>query len=122
MLAKLAWSVALGGASLALGASPALAAATGPGGTNSTAAPCAARAQAVLTRLDKMDHRITTVLGRLETAEQKAQSNGRTKLAERIGDRITRVEDRQRKVEARVARIEQRCPGLQATSGQATSS
>jgi hypothetical protein len=119
MLAKLALSVLFGGASVAVGAAPALAAAPGSAGPNGTAAHCGKGAQAVLTRLEKLESHIATVLPNLQAAEQKAQSAGHTKLAERLADRINRVEDRQTKVQKRVARIEQRCPGLQANGSTA---
>jgi hypothetical protein len=121
MLAKLALSVLIGGGALAMGATPALAAAPGASAPSSTAAHCGAGAQRVLTHLQRVDSRISTVVGKLQAAEQQAKTSGHPRRAERLADRITRLQDRQTKVEARIARIDQRCPGL-STNGASSSS
>lgn len=121
MLAKLAFSVLIGGGSLAVGAAPALAAVPGSAAPSNHGAHCGKWAETVLAHLQDVDGRISTALPKLEAAEQKAQSAGHAKMAARIGHRITRLEDWQNKVNSRLAKIEQRCPGLSTTNGSATS-
>lgn len=120
MLAKLALSVLMGGASLALGAAPALAAAPGSSVPSGSAAHCGKWTGKTLDRLENLDTRLSTALPKLQAAEQKAQSTGHPKVAARLTHRIEQLTDRQAKVSSRIAKIEQRCPGLSGSNGSAT--
>lgn len=122
MKSKIAGAVLVSGA-LAFGVAGAASASTPTGSTGtSTGTGLCTRAPHVLARLQRVDNRITTVLPKLQAAEQKATAAGHPKRAQRIERLITRLHKRQGKVTTRTARVEQRCPGATpASSGASTS-
>ncbi len=83
-----------------------------------------ARATKVLTRIEKIDSRITAGLPKLKAAEEKATTAGRMARAARLEKRITRLEAPQ--LQARLtkasAAIEAKChvPAPATASGTAT--
>ena len=62
-------------------------------------------------RIDKVEGKITTRLGKLDKAEQWATQNNHPKLAKRIEARIARLDSLQSKAQALANKIEARCPG-----------
>ena len=97
--------------------------------TTTTPAPRAAatfncaRADRVLTRIQKGEARITAGLPKLTAAEAKANAAGRTKLAAGLQKRITRLESSQftARLDRLSAAIEAKCPSS-APSSASTSS
>ncbi len=97
--------------------------------TTTTPAPRAAatfncaRADRVLTRIQKGEARITAGLPKLTAAEAKANAAGRTKLAAGLQKRITRLESSQftARLDRLSAAIEAKCPSS-APSSPSTSS
>lgn|SRR5487761_1697598 len=121
MIGKFVTAAALSVGLVAGTAGTAFAATSGPGTSGSTPTAKCAKAAKVLTRLDKVEGHITTVLPKWEAAEQKATQNGHPKLAARIEKRIKRLERLQSQGNARIQKIEQRCPGLSSgASGSAS--
>lgn len=120
MIRKVAGAVVVSSA-LAVGAGGAAFASTPGASTPAGPTPGAglhscALAPKVVAWLQHVDSRITTVLPKLESAEQKAAENGHTKVADRLGTRIKKLENRQQRVTARIARIEKRCPDAAGTA------
>ncbi len=77
-----------------------------------------ANATKALTRIQKIEARINAGLPKLTAAEQKASSNGHTKLAARLQKRITRYESTTFKqhLDTRMQKIETTC-NVSAPSG-----
>ncbi|HEY6624285.1 MAG TPA: hypothetical protein VIX85_10665 [Acidimicrobiales bacterium] len=77
-----------------------------------------ANATKALTRIQKIEGRIDAGLPKLTAAQQKASSNGHTKLAARLQKRITRYETAtfKQRLQTRMQKIETKC-NVSAPSG-----
>jgi hypothetical protein len=77
-----------------------------------------ANATKALTRIQKIEGRIDAGLPKLTAAQQKASSNGHTKLAARLQKRITRYESAtfKQRLQTRAQKIETKC-NVSAPSG-----
>jgi hypothetical protein len=90
--------------------------------TASTPAPAkqfkCANATKALTRIQKVEGRISAGLPKLTAAQQKASSNGNTKRADRLQKRITRLESAtfKQRLQTRSQKIEAKC-NVSAPSG-----
>ena len=80
---------------------------TGPAITPSTTV-CSLLPQ-MQARAQKVESKINAVLPKAEAGEAKAKAAGHTKLADRIANRITKVQDRETKVNARLAKLSTEC-------------
>jgi len=82
-----------------------------------------ARADQVLTRIDKAEARINAGLPKLTAAQKKAAAAGHTKRAAAIEKRITRLESStvMGRLTAAATKIEKACPGSAPTTGSNTS-
>jgi hypothetical protein len=122
MLKKLAVGAVVVG-SLTLGTAG-MASASTPTSSPSSSTPAAAstfncaNATKALTRIQKVEGRISAGLPKLTAAQQKAASNGKTKRADRLQKRITRLESPQfkQRLQTRSQRIEAKC-NVSAPSG-----
>jgi hypothetical protein len=122
MLKKLAVGAVVAG-SLTLGIAGTAFAST-PTSSPSTAAPAAAtqfncaNATKALTRIQKVEGRISAGLPKLTAAQQKASSAGHTKRADRLQKRITRLESAtfKQRLQTRSQKIESTC-NVSAPSG-----
>jgi hypothetical protein len=119
MFRKLIAGTAMAGA-LALGvagtAGAASTTATGSAGTGATAATLCARLPNVESRIHTYEGKVAASLPKAEAREAKAKAAGRTKLADAIAKRITRVQNRESKLNARLAKAEAKC-GTSGSSG-----
>lgn len=107
--------------SLTLGVSGVAFASTPTSSSSSTAAASqfnCANATKALTRIQKIEGRIDAGLPKLTAAQQKASSNGHTKLAARLQKRITRYESAtfKQRLQMRAQKIETTC-NVSAPSG-----
>ncbi len=66
--------------------------------------------------MQKVEGKLAADLPKVQAAEAKAKAAGHTKLADRIGKRITRIQDRETKVNARLAKLSSEC-GSGGTTG-----
>lgn len=122
MLKKLAVGAVVAG-SLTLGMAGAASAST-PTSSPSTSPPAAtkqfncANATKALTRIQKVEGRISAGLPKLTAAQQKAAAAGHTKRADRLQKRITRLESARfkQRLQNRSQKIESRC-NVSAPSG-----
>jgi hypothetical protein len=67
-------------------------------------------------RVQKLESKLAAGLTKAQAAEAKAKAAGHTKLADRIGNRITKVQDRETKVNARLSKLSSEC-GSGGTAG-----
>ena len=111
MSRRLAAVVATSALSLGLLAGPAMAATSTPDSSRS-----GARLEKVCAHLDELkthwqqaQQRYDEAHGRLVAAQEKAADSGHTKLAERIGKRIAKLEERASKATARHDKIVAAC-------------
>jgi hypothetical protein len=105
-------AMALGSVGVAVAAP---ASGSGGGATSTPKAPghpTCANAPKALARIEKVEAKITTRLGKLDTAEQRATQNNHPKLAKRIQTRIDRLDTLQSKAQTRANKIDARCPGV----------
>ncbi|HEX4219376.1 MAG TPA: hypothetical protein VHZ02_13445 [Acidimicrobiales bacterium] len=121
MLKKLAVGALVAG-SLALGTAGTALAST-PSSSPSASTPAAsqfncANATKALTRIQKIEGRISAGLPKLTSAQQKAASAGHTKRADSLQKRITRLESVafKQRLQARSQKIESTC-NVSAPSG-----
>ena len=122
MLQKLAVGALVAG-SLALGTAG-MASASTPTNSPSASTPAAANqfncanATKALTRIQKIEGRISAGLPNLTAAEQKASANGNTNRAARLQKRITRYESAafKQRLQTRMQKIETTC-NVSAPSG-----
>jgi hypothetical protein len=63
----------------------------------------------VQARVQKLESKLSADLPKAQAAEAKAKAAGHTKLADRIGTRITKVQNRETKVNARLAKLSSEC-------------
>ena len=119
MLRKIIAGTAVAGA-LTLGLAGMAGASTPTGSTGNTGANGAA----VCARLPKIEARVQKVEARfndtripkLQDKENAAKAAGDTTLADRIANRITKIQDREAKVNARLQKVEAKC----STAGTST--
>jgi hypothetical protein len=122
MLKQLAVGAMVAG-SLTLGTAG-MASASTPTSSPSTTTPAAAtqfncaNATKALTRIQKVEGRISAGLPNLTAAQQKAATNGNTKRADRLQKRITRLESAsfKQRLQTRSQKIEATC-NVSAPSG-----
>jgi hypothetical protein len=121
MFTKFAVGALVGGSLTLLTAG--MAVAPTPAGASTPSTPAAtqfnwANAQKALTRVQKVEGRIDLGLPKLTAAQQRASSNGHTKLAARLQKRITRFESAsfKQRLQTRSQKIEMQC-NLSAPSG-----
>jgi len=62
-----------------------------------------------------------TLIPKLQTAETNAKNAGHTVLADRIADRITRIQNRETRVNDRLQKVEARCSSLPSTGTSSSS-
>ena len=118
MLQRIIAGMAVVGA-LTLGLAGAAGAATGSSGStgnSGTNAPAITSSTTVCSLLPKIEARVQKVESKLaadlpkaQAAEAKAKAAGHTKLADRIGNRITKIQDRETKANARLAKLSSEC-------------
>jgi hypothetical protein len=121
MLKKLAVGALVAG-SLTLGTAG-IASASTPTSSPSSSTPAAstfncANATKALTRIQKIEGRINAGLPKLTAAQQKAAAAGKTKRADHLQKRITRLESAQfkQRLQTRSQKIEAKC-NVSAPSG-----
>jgi outer membrane murein-binding lipoprotein Lpp len=111
MIRKLIAVAAVSG-SLALGVAGGARGNTHPTPTAPPAATHAARcvkAEKVATRIQTLETKAAAWVPKAQARQAKATAAGHTKLAARIGDRITRVQKREAKGTALLAKIAAKC-------------
>ena len=123
MFRKIIAGTAVAGA-LTLGLAGAAGAAGSTGSTGSTGAGpaispsttvCSLLPQ-VQARVQKLESKLAADLTKAQAAEAKAKAAGHTKLADRIGNRVTKIQDRETKVNARLSTLSSEC-GSSGTAG-----
>jgi hypothetical protein len=67
-------------------------------------------------RVQKVESKLAADLPKAQAAEAKAKAAGHTKLGDRIGNRITKIQDRETKANARLAKLSSEC-GSGGTAG-----
>jgi delta 1-pyrroline-5-carboxylate dehydrogenase len=60
-------------------------------------------------RIQKVEAALAARLPKAEAREAKLKSEGKTAAADRLANRITRIQNRESKVNARLAKIEAKC-------------
>ena len=103
------------------GAAGAATGTTGSTGNTGTNAPAITSSTTVCSLLPKIEARVQKVESKLAADLPKAQAAeakaaGHTKLADRIGNRITKIQDRETKANARLAKLSSEC-GSGGTAG-----
>ena len=105
------------------GAAGAATGTTGSSGNTGANAPAITSSTTVCSLLPNIEARVHKVEGKLaadlpkaQAAEAKAKAAGHTKLADRIGNRITKIQDRETKANARLAKLSSEC-GSGGTAG-----
>jgi hypothetical protein len=105
------------------GAAGAATGTTGSTGNTGTNAPAITSSTTVCSLLPKIEARVQKVESKLaadlpkaQAAEAKAKAAGHTKLGDRIGNRITKIQDRETKANARLAKLSSEC-GSGGTAG-----
>lgn len=107
MLRKIIAGTAAAGA-LTFGVVGIAGASTPPSGATSTAAKCA-KLPAVQARVQKFESKLGALLPKAEAREAKLKSEGNTKRADAIANRITKIQNRESKVNARLAKAQAAC-------------
>jgi hypothetical protein len=87
----------------------AFAATTGASATTGHHHHCA-RAPKALTKINKAEGTIAARITKLQTAEQKLTTAGRTKAAAKVESRITKLQKADTKAGALATKIEAKCP------------
>jgi len=104
----------------AAGAATGTTGSTGNTGTNAPAITSSTTVGSLLpkveARVQKVESKLAADLPKAQAAEAKAKAAGHTKLADRIGNRITKIQDRETKANARLAKLSSEC-GSGGTAG-----
>ena len=79
------------------------------GSTGADTATLCAKLPAIQARVQKVEGKVTAWVPKAQAREAKANAAGRTKLADAIANRITRVQNRDTKVNARLAKAQAAC-------------
>jgi hypothetical protein len=108
-------ALALGTGGMAFAATP-----SGSGATPATHRVTCARAPKALTRITKVEKVISRRLPKLQAAEQKATTAGKTHFAARIEARIHRMQKVDTKIEALATKIQARCPSAASGTNSST--
>jgi hypothetical protein len=113
MFRKIIAGTAVAGA-LTLGLAGAAGAATGS--TGSTGGPAISSSTTVCSllpqiqaKVQKVESKLATDLPKAQAAEAKAKAAGHTKLADRIANRVTKIQDRETNVNARLSKLSSEC-------------
>jgi hypothetical protein len=97
----------------AAGAATGTAGSTGNTGTNAPAITSSTTVCSLLpkvqARVQKLESKLSADLPKAQAAEAKAKAAGHTKLGDRIGTRITKIQNRETKVNARLAKLSSEC-------------
>ena len=93
-----------GGAGVAGAATPS----SGTSGGTPSPTVCA-RLTKIEARVQRLETNLNARIPKAEEREAKARAAGHTQLAERIADRITRLQNRETKVNARLSALEAKC-------------
>ena len=117
MLRKIIAGTAVAGA-LTFGAAGIAGAATTPstgsgGSSGANLSKLCAKLPNVESRVQKIETALKDRLPKVEAREAKLKSEGKSTQAQKLADRVTRIENREDKVNARLAKLKARC----ATSG-----
>jgi hypothetical protein len=110
MFRKIIAGTAVAGA-LTLGLAGAAGAATvstgGPAISSSTTV-CSLLPQ-IQAKVQKVESKLATDLPKAQAAEAKAKAAGHTKLADRIANRVTKIQDRETNVNTRLSKLSSEC-------------
>jgi len=112
--AAVAGSLTFGAAAVAGASTPAT------GGTGADKAALCAKLPAIQARVQKVEAKVTTWVPKAHAREAAAKTAGKTKRADAIAARITRVENRETRVNARLAKAQAACQA--SGSGNSTAS
>ena len=115
MFRKIIAGTAVAGA-MTLGLAGAAGAATGSTGNTGATSPAITPSTTVCSlvpkiqaRVQKFESKVASELPKAQAAEAKAKAAGHTKLADRIGTRITKAQKRETAVNARLAKLQAAC-------------